>query len=198
MPDCVALFADLLREHAREYKLYGLSGMVPPLVHPLMDRLFESWDPLAEDPRKYLGILETWMSLLHNETPVKYLDPANPAFEHCLSQYEKILWKVVIPRVRECVMVRWRPQKYEPVLDMLEIWDPVLPAWASSYVTADLVLPKIIGALEKWEPQKDTFPVHLWLHPWASRLGPKMDALYPSIRYKLSLALQGWQCRGVP
>lgn len=34
--------------------------------------------------------------------------------------------------------------------------------------------------------------IHTWLHPWLPLLGPQIEGLFPSIRHKLSLALQSW------
>ena len=46
--------------------------------------------------------------------------------------------------------------------------------------------------MEAWEPQAESVPLHAWLHPWLPWLGPRLESLYPSIRFRLSTALQAW------
>lgn len=51
---------------------------------------------------------------------------------------------------------------------------------------------QLCRAVEQWEPRTETVAVHAWLHPWLPYLGSHMDQLYPTIRFKLSAALQQW------
>lgn len=54
------------------------------------------------------------------------------------------------------------------------------------------VVVQLCRAVEQWEPRTETVAVHAWLHPWLPYLGARMDQLYPTIRFKLSAALQQW------
>jgi tuftelin-interacting protein 11 len=51
---------------------------------------------------------------------------------------------------------------------------------------------QINRAVEEWQPQAESVPLHAWLHPWLPWLGPRLETLYPSIRFRLSTALQAW------
>lgn len=51
---------------------------------------------------------------------------------------------------------------------------------------------QLCRAVEQWEPRTETVAVHAWLHPWLPYLGSHMDQVYPTIRFKLSAALQQW------
>lgn len=51
---------------------------------------------------------------------------------------------------------------------------------------------QLASAVEAWEPRSETVALHAWLHPWLPYLGSRMEDLYPSIRFKLSTALQQW------
>ena len=51
---------------------------------------------------------------------------------------------------------------------------------------------QLCRAVEQWEPRTETVALHAWLHPWLPYLGPRMEELYPGIRFKLSTALQQW------
>ena len=47
-------------------------------------------------------------------------------------------------------------------------------------------------AVQAWEPREETVPLHAWMHPWLEMLGPQLEDLYPTIRFKLAAALQAW------
>ena len=51
---------------------------------------------------------------------------------------------------------------------------------------------QLARAVEAWEPRSERVALHAWLHPWLPYLGSRMEDLYPSIRFKLSTALQQW------
>lgn len=46
--------------------------------------------------------------------------------------------------------------------------------------------------MQAWEPREERVPLHAWLHPWLEMLGPQLEDLYPTIRFKLASALQAW------
>ena len=68
------------------------------------------------------------------------------------------------------------------------------PSFASwSHIDTDaLWCLQLARAVESWEPRSETVALHAWLHPWLPYLGSRMEDLYPSIRFKLSTALQQW------
>lgn len=47
-------------------------------------------------------------------------------------------------------------------------------------------------AVQAWEPRSEQVALHAWLHPWLELLGPQLEDLYPTIRFKLATALQAW------
>lgn len=51
---------------------------------------------------------------------------------------------------------------------------------------------QISRAVEEWQPQAESIPLHVWLHPWLPWLGPRLETLYLTVRYRLSTALQAW------
>lgn len=51
---------------------------------------------------------------------------------------------------------------------------------------------QVARAVEAWEPQAESVPLHAWLHPWLPYLGHRLESLYPTIRFRLATALQAW------
>ena len=89
----------------------------------------------------------------------------------------------------------WDPRYPEP---LLQFWD----AWVDSRILGDssivdqiktqLLLPKMNETVVKWDPLRETIPIHTWIHPWLTILKDILQPLYIPIRQKLMNALQHW------
>uniref|UniRef100_A0A1B0C2L7 GCF C-terminal domain-containing protein n=1 Tax=Glossina palpalis gambiensis TaxID=67801 RepID=A0A1B0C2L7_9MUSC len=74
---------------------------------------------------------------------------------------------------------------------LLDYWAPLFPSWILDSVLEQLVLPRLHVSVKSCDPLTDTAPIHIWILPWNSTLGHKIEELiYPSIRDKLGNALQ--------
>ena len=51
-----------------------------------------------------------------------------------------------------------------------------------------MVLPKLRYAVEQWDPRQDSVPIHQWTHPWLPLLDDHMEAMWPTVRQRLSQA----------
>src|SRR5690606_2123159 len=53
---------------------------------------------------------------------------------------------------------------------LLETWEPVLPPFITHQILEEIVVPRIISALETWSPRsskrKSLPDPHVWIFPW--------------------------------
>ena len=49
------------------------------------------------------------------------------------------------------------------------------------------VVPKLLVAVNSWDPKVDPIPVHEWLHPWLPFIPEQLEQLYPTLRYKIGV-----------
>ena len=59
-------------------------------------------------------------------------------------------------------------------------------------IKTQLLLPKLNDAVVKWDPLRETIPIHTWIHPWLTILKDGLQPVYIPIRQKLMNALQHW------
>lgn len=65
----------------------------------------------------------------------------------------------------------WNVRDCDPVIDLVEVWIPVLPSWILENIQDQLILPRLMQEVENWNPLTDTMPIHAWLHPWLPLMG---------------------------
>ncbi|XP_029961238.1 tuftelin-interacting protein 11 [Salarias fasciatus] len=184
LQECARIFETLQTEYYDEYKMMGLADLAVAVVHPLLKEKLRSWDPLKdnsyclEDIGQWRAILES--RDLHTSGPDSNMDP-----------YHRLLWEVWIPVMRVCV-TGWQPRVVRPMVDCIEVWAPLLPAWIMEHMMDQLILPRLQREVDNWNPLTDTVPIHSWIHPWLPLFHTRLEPLYPPIRSKLSSALQRW------
>ena len=87
-----------------------------------------------------------------------------------MDPYDRLVWEVWMPRVRSLVL-NWSPRNCDPMVQLLEVWSPLLPGWVMENVLDQLVLPRIQAEQESWDPTTDIMPIHKWIHPWLPLMG---------------------------
>ncbi|VDN97052.1 unnamed protein product [Rodentolepis nana] len=154
-----------------------LPAFLAAMARPILDSLLASWQPLV-NPSLGVSVLTEWRGALDDQN----------AFEILL----KSSW---LPPLRKTIVSEWDPHDCERLLVVFEAWQSLLP---EDLLQADLldslVLPKLMEAVDAWNPLTDRVPIHTWLHPWlpwfggASRLAPTHEL----VLHKLAACLTNW------
>ena len=154
--------------------------------------------------------------------------------------YARLFAETALPPLRSAVVNQWNPRDPEALLCCLEAYTHVLPPAARVALLVRLVfckggrnpylctrhapqdssvLPKLMAAVDTWDPRTEPVPIHTWIHPWlpllrvrchmqhpclsflflhspalanALRAQDRLVPLYAPIRHKLSSALGAW------
>ncbi|CAL8146631.1 unnamed protein product [Orchesella dallaii] len=126
------------------------------------------------EPCKNMDLFENWNDLLV-EFP---------------KLYEKIMWEAWMPSIRQAGL-QWNVKDGRIMLNIIEKWNSILTPRIMENIKEQIVLPKIIKAVEDWDPWKDE--INSWFKPWISHLGSKLKILFPTIRHKIAKALAKWE-----
>ena len=65
----------------------------------------------------------------------------------------------------------WNVRDCDPLIEVLETWKPHLVPWILDNLLDQLVMPRLIEEVAKWDPLTDTVPIHTWIHPWIPLTG---------------------------
>ncbi|XP_054276836.1 tuftelin-interacting protein 11-like [Macrosteles quadrilineatus] len=176
-------FRELQEKYYMEYCIYEVSSLADTVVRPLFKDYLSAWSPL-QDPAQPVEIFRQWRSILEQDQTLTVSSTQDP--------YHKLLWDTWIPCVRIAVSA-WQPRKFEPMVEFVETWKPLVPSWTMDNVLQQLILPRLHQEVEEWNPLTDTIPIHTWIHPWLPLLGKYLNTtIFPMIRHKLAAALVSW------
>eukprot|EP00658_Telonema_sp_P-2_P041652 TRINITY_DN29819_c0_g1_i1.p1 TRINITY_DN29819_c0_g1~~TRINITY_DN29819_c0_g1_i1.p1 ORF type:complete len:484 (-),score=97.64 TRINITY_DN29819_c0_g1_i1:242-1693(-) len=182
--DSVAvLFKELKRDYREQHHVFALNRLAVPLLFPLITQASLSFDPLDKEAAlKLRAILSPASSLAGGKDCDTYMQLMS-----------LLVSETILPALRKPLLKRWDPCAPEPVVGMFEVLQAILPESLLGVVLDQLIWPRLHGKVDTWDPLQDPVPIHLWLLPWLSMVGEdRMQVLYPTIRQKLSVALELW------
>ncbi|KAK9079005.1 hypothetical protein SSX86_000674 [Deinandra increscens subsp. villosa] len=171
-------FGSLQKRFPDEYKLASLSTIACSFALPLFFREFQGWNPLT-NPENHLTVISVWKDLLQGD-------------EIFDSPYTNLFMEVVFPAVRISSTNTWQARDPEPLLKFLDSWEKLMPHQVLQTILDNIVMPKLLAAVDSWDPIREPIAIHKWVHPWLPLLGQKLDTFYPTIRNRLESVLHVW------
>ncbi|RMX42264.1 hypothetical protein pdam_00009851 [Pocillopora damicornis] len=173
---CEEMFNTLQEDYYEEFKMYDLASLAEPLVFSLV---MVRWREILErkEAENSAFSLTLAQGTVHGEEAMK--------------MYDRLVWEVWMPFLRS-VMCSWTCREYDSMLNLINVWIPVLPEWILENIKQQLILPRLQAEVDAWNPLTDTVPVHAWIHPWLPLMGDRLEPLYAPIRFKLASALTNW------
>ena len=189
-------------EYREEILLYSLDdATVGALVKSFRQSMVD-WNPL-EDSAGLSHYLSRWRQILRirSRADIDREIAAGiisvPTTKAVATSYENLIHAAWLPRVRNAIQSQWDPHEPSPLLDILDAWLPVLPAFITVNLLDQVILPKIKVAVSEWNPRlskkRRVPPPHIWVFPWLPYLGNSMSDLVDDIKRKFAIVLSDWK-----
>ena len=169
---------------------FGLQDVAAAAIQPLFRRAMASWDPLAEPQilvpylrrlKHILGVsseADEKTSLLARNGDL----PTRSSHRKTTTTYETLIYTLWLPPVRRAV-AEWDVEDPTALIELYGTWQPLLPTFVRANFTEQLLIPRLLAALNAWKPsrhrrhasQPRRHPVgapDTWLVEWLPYLPP--------------------------
>ena len=182
-------------------------------IHPSFRRAMLNWEPL-EEPAYLVSYLERLKHVLGIQSDAEdtallaqngeYAPRRN---RKATSFYETMIYNLWLPPVRNVITNNWDVEDPTPLINLIDIWQPLLPPFILSNIIDQLLLPRFSAALSQWKPRRSgknnrhshqQQPPHVWLFPWLGYLPPHHldptapESLLASVRRKIRSLLSSY------
>ncbi|KAI9246197.1 GC-rich sequence DNA-binding factor-like protein-domain-containing protein [Sporodiniella umbellata] len=188
-------FDSIEKDFLGDIKSLSLDALVVSVWAPVMKYKSMHWN-LLEEPTWGLLDIKRWKKLLpsNDDDAAEWGWTRRETSERLLlTPYEAMIHTVWLSKVRSTINNQWDVHSPEPLIVLLEEWEPVLPRFIFENVINQLLLPKLQRAVEAWNPKTDKVMIHTWIHPWIPLLKLwRLSELSTLIRQKLSVVLRQW------
>lgn len=179
--DMTSLCAQLIDVGQTDFLSFHLQDLVVNIGGPIMKLQLKTWKPL-DNPTIPISLMLTWKQILC-DSEINENSILNP--------YCALCWSIILPFLREAITNDWDPHYPNTVINLLQVWRFILPAFCVEHLLNQNILPKLLRAVCIWNPLIDVVPIHEWVLPWKDLLC--LNSIYYEIRTKLSEALIVWQ-----
>ena len=179
-------FRHLERNH--DFIKYDMANVAVTYLVPLVkSRLATTWRPFEcgdSSDENCRRMLLPWRCLLETL-------PGH-AKENVLEPYDGLVWNSWMPALRGLIG-QWPCKEAQPMVDLLDRWEPLVPEWIMENILDQLIMPRIQSEVDAWNPLTDVIPIHTWIHPWLPRLHDRLELVYPTIRQKIAQWIMQWK-----
>ncbi|KDE07376.1 hypothetical protein MVLG_02417 [Microbotryum lychnidis-dioicae p1A1 Lamole] len=226
----IDVFDDLFGEYQDEYAVLQLDEIVVAAIAPLCRKLFATWDPLTS-PSYAVDQLKRWKKhFLIDKHQARDLEVkkglkdtevfgstgmrsgdgkgVGGKGDRMMSAYETMLWTIWLPRVRTAINNYWSAADPTPVVQLYQAWFPLLPRFLIDNFLDQLVLPKVLQAIQEWTPTRRGSalkmarpPLHQIVFPWLEVVGQqgRAEGVLDESKRRVRGWLKGWKSSdGVP
>ncbi|KAK9449199.1 GC-rich sequence DNA-binding factor-like protein-domain-containing protein [Limtongia smithiae] len=190
---------DLEKNYRAEMQEYKLDDIPIAVLTPILCQLYQSWSPLT-NPEYLKSYFLRWQHILH----VLSSDAEGHGKIAKDTLFESMMVKTWLPPVRHTILNDWKVRDPLPVINLLETWHDVVPAFIQEQLIAQVVLPKLRAAVNEWSPKPTQQPVeyssllHTWIFPWMPLLGTHLQPLIADVKQRYRSVLRAWDVsRGV-
>ncbi|KAG2204151.1 hypothetical protein INT47_011634, partial [Mucor saturninus] len=197
--DITALFGeqfDLLeRDFSTDIKELEIDTLVISVWAPVWKYSSMTWQVL-QDPTWGLHDVKRWKRLLttnETEETASWSSRSKAQVKLVCTPFETMMNTIWLSKVRSAINNGWDIYEPDPMIQLMEEWEPVLPRFIYENIIQQLILPKIHRAVTDWNPRTDPIMIHTWVHPWFPTLRAwRLSELFTTIRHKLSVVLRQW------
>lgn len=195
LTDLIDNIGILKADFQEEFQMFSLESLIFHLIFPIIQTNIENWNPL-EAPSYLIPSIKSLRDILHHENVEDEVidDPFGIRIGKVakkLDSFNRLIYELIIPKVQSAIEV-WDPRNPDVCIDLIEAWMYVMPQKAVDHLLYGLVLRKLDAQVSEWNPQKDTLPIHVWIHPWLPLLGDSIKDLFEPIRKKFEKTLNNW------
>ncbi|KAI7902092.1 GC-rich sequence DNA-binding factor-like protein-domain-containing protein [Cokeromyces recurvatus] len=195
--DITALFGEqfdiLEKNFMDDIKAMNIDSLVVSVWAPVLKYKSMHWNVL-EEPTWGLYDVKKWKKLLlvnDNDTNTTRFRALQKNL--VCTPFEMMMNTIWLSKVRSAINNHWNIYDPDPIVQLLEEWQPLLPRFIFENMINQLIIPKLSRAVSDWNPRTDPVMIHTWIHPWFPTLGAwRLAELCTTIRQKLSVVLRQW------
>lgn len=160
-----------------------IQNLIITSIKPTVTTLISQWDPLDFSDDSVLQELIFWKNSMPDTTSELYgeLDP-----------FQSLVYSLWYPKIVDALN-NWSVHQPNIAITLLLDWNEVLDKSVIDYITRTLVRPKIIDAIEEWDPSKhsENAPTS-WIFEYLPYLETSGDEIKQVLVAKFSPVLETW------
>ena len=184
--DALDICSDLLKtleSNRNNQVLYEkITAEVTEIITDAVEEEFLYWDAFkeAKEGARLMALTREVLLLMPR--------PPHEKGEVMIGEFEKIVWKVVVPKVKDEID-HWNAREPKDALALFYWWEPIFNQDMILDIVDNHLHVKLESTLLRWDPVTDATPVELWVRPWIQTLSSRTRTFYPIIVKKLADAL---------
>lgn len=190
-------FNELLTNFKDEYKRLSLDDVIVGAIDTVLQSTFTTWLPFDVSSDALLSTLKPWREAFNLAAGDV---PHESEQDREMTAWESFLWHRWLPKVRSTINNEWSPKDAWPAVHLVESWDPLLPDFIRDNVLRQLILPKVMAAVESWTGRANNEgSLASLIFPWLPLLGERHGQVLEEGKRRIRSLLRRWKpSDGVP